>query len=234
MGDTELSGPEGAERGRDAADGGKSDGAFCEVAFGAVHGAKLPGAYGFDEHKSVASNDSRFEEMAPGFRPKPAVWIVDNALEFIRNGDKEKPFYVQCWMLLPHAPLSPTEAQLETFKNMQPGPGVPWPGARQIYNVALRNLDTEVGRLLGELEKDGLAACACREFCVCGDGLRQAGRTRSRQCRQWTCCRHWLSWLESRYRWQLTAKLSLTFWAGSRVRRVRRYFGSGALLWRRW
>ena len=120
-------------------------------------GAPLPGAYGFDAHKSVASNDARYEEMAPGFRAKSSAWILDNALEFIRSGDKTKPFYVQCWMLLPHAPLAPEPGQLEPFKNMQPGPHVPWPGAKQIYFASLRNLDSEIGRLLKELEKDGLA-----------------------------------------------------------------------------
>ncbi|MFN0106187.1 MAG: sulfatase [Bryobacteraceae bacterium] len=130
---------------------------FGKWHLGRFSGAKLPDAYGFEEHKSVASNDARFEEMAPGFRAKSSQWIVDNALEFIRKGDQSKPFYVQCWMLLPHAPLAPTAEQLEPFKAMQPGPHVPWPGARQIYNASLRDLDTQIGRLLAELEKDGLA-----------------------------------------------------------------------------
>ncbi len=130
---------------------------FGKWHLGFYTGAKLPDAYGFDEQKSVASNDSRFQEMAAGFRAKSSAWIVDNALEFIRKGDRSQPFYVQCWMLLPHAPLSPTPEQLAPFRNQQPGPDVPWPGARQIYNASLRDLDTQIGRLLAELEKDGLA-----------------------------------------------------------------------------
>ncbi len=119
-------------------------------------GAPLPDAYGFDRHMSVSSNETRWEEMAPGFRARSSRWIVDNALEFIRADSGSKPFYAQLWMLLPHAPLAPTPEQLEPFAKHQPGPHVPWPGAQQIYNASLRDLDTQIGRLFAELEKDGL------------------------------------------------------------------------------
>jgi N-acetylgalactosamine-6-sulfatase len=120
-------------------------------------GAPLPGAYGFDDHKSVNSNDSRFSDLSPGFRARSSAWIVDNALEFVRQTPRDQPFYAQLWMLLPHAPLSPTAEQLAPFQSLQPGPDVPWPGAEQIYNASLRDLDTQIGRLLGELEKEGRA-----------------------------------------------------------------------------
>lgn len=120
-------------------------------------GAELPGRYGFTEHQSVTSNETRFVENAPGFRAKSSEWIVDNAIAFIRSTPAEQPFYAQLWTLLPHAPLAPTPAQLEPFQNQQPGPGVPWPGAQQIYHASLRDLDTQIGRLLDALESDGRA-----------------------------------------------------------------------------
>lgn len=135
---------------------GYRTGHFGKWHLGRWTGAPLPDAYGFDRHMSVSSNETRFEEMAPGFRAKSSRWIVDNALEFIRSEPKSKPFYAQLWMLLPHAPLAPTPEQLEPFGKLQPGPHVPWPGAAQIYNASLRDLDTQIGRLLTELEKDGL------------------------------------------------------------------------------
>ncbi|MFN7647478.1 MAG: sulfatase [Acidobacteriota bacterium] len=128
---------------------------FGKWHLGRYTGAPLPGAYGFDVQRSVTSNDDRQEEMAPGFRAKSTAWIVDNALEFIRSG--KGPFYAQLWLLLPHAPLAPTPEQLEPFKGQQPGPHVPWPGAAQVYNASLRDLDDQLGRLFRELEKDGLA-----------------------------------------------------------------------------
>jgi len=129
---------------------------FGKWHLGRYKGAPLPGEYGFDVHKSVESNGELFDEMAEGFRARSSAWIVDNALEFIRSGSG--PFYAQLWMLLPHGPLAPTAAQLAPFKNLQPGPHVPWPGAQQVYNASLRNLDDELGRLFTELERDGLAA----------------------------------------------------------------------------
>jgi N-acetylgalactosamine-6-sulfatase len=118
-------------------------------------GAPLPDAYGFDHHHSVASNDSRYEEMAAGFRAKSSAWIVDKTMDFVKSG--QGPFYAQMWMLLPHAPLAPTPEQLAPFQNQQPGPHVPWPGAPQVYNASLRNLDEELGRFFGFLEKENLA-----------------------------------------------------------------------------
>jgi N-acetylgalactosamine-6-sulfatase len=135
---------------------GYRTGHFGKWHLGRGTGAQLPGAYGFDHHMSVSSNETRWEEMGPGFRAKSSQWIVDNALEFIRSGNREQPFYAQLWMLLTHAPLAPTAEQLEPFAKQQPGPHVPWPGAQQIYNASLRNLDAEIGRLMAELEKDGL------------------------------------------------------------------------------
>lgn len=119
-------------------------------------GAPLPDAYGFDHHMSVSSNETRWDEMGAGFRAQSSRWIVDNTLDFIRREPKSKPFYTQMWMLLPHAPLSPTPEQLAPFAKMQPGPHVPWPGAQQIYNASLADLDAQIGRFLDELAKDGL------------------------------------------------------------------------------
>lgn len=135
---------------------GYRTGHFGKWHLGRFSGAPLPDAYGFDHHMSVSSNETRWEEMAPGFRAKSSQWIVDNAVEFIRRGPKSAPFYAQLWMLLPHAPLAPTAEQLAPFAKAQPGPHVPWPGAQQIYNASLRDLDTQIGRLLDALSQDGL------------------------------------------------------------------------------
>jgi N-acetylgalactosamine-6-sulfatase len=129
---------------------------FGKWHLGRFTGAPMPDAYGFDEHKSVTSNETRWEEMGPGFRAKSSQWIVDNAIEFIRGVPKGTPFYAQLWMLLPHAPLAPTAEQLAEFKGQQPGPHVPWPGAQQIFQASLRDLDTQLGRLFTELERNGL------------------------------------------------------------------------------
>lgn len=136
---------------------GYRTGHFGKWHLGRGKDAPMPDAYGFDEHKSVNSNETRWDDLDPGFRAQSSRWIVDNALEFVRQGTRTQPFYAQLWMLLPHAPLAPTPEQLAPFAKLQPGPHVPWPGAQQIYNASLFDLDTQVGRLLTELEKAGLA-----------------------------------------------------------------------------
>lgn len=118
-------------------------------------GAQLPDAYGFDHHHSVASNDTRYQEMAGGFRAKSSAWIVDKTIDFVKSGSG--PFYAQMWSLLPHAPLAPTPEQLVPFQKHQPGPHVPWPGAQQIYSASLRDLDDQLGRFFTFLEKENLA-----------------------------------------------------------------------------
>jgi len=122
---------------------------------GRYKGALKPDAYGFDHHHSVSSNDERYDEMADGFRAKSTGWIVDKTMDFIKSGSG--PFYAQMWTLLPHAPLAPTAEQLAPFKAQQPGPHVPWPGASQIYNASLRNLDEELGRFFKFLDAENLA-----------------------------------------------------------------------------
>jgi arylsulfatase A-like enzyme len=116
-----------------------------------------PEAYGFDHQVSTTSSDLKYDEQAPGFRARSTAFFVDQTLDFIRSTPKQQPFYAQLWSLLPHAALAPTPEQLEPFKHQVPGRDVPWPGAQQIYNASLRDLDTQIGRLLDELDKDGRA-----------------------------------------------------------------------------
>lgn len=137
------------------------DAGYTTAHFGKWHlggngGAPLPGAYGFDAHRSVTSTDRQWMENAPGFRAESSRVFVDWGLDFIRT-HREKPFYLQLWMLLPHAPLAPTEAQLAPFDKTGPADTVPNKGAHQIYNAALADLDTQVGRLLTELDRMGVA-----------------------------------------------------------------------------
>jgi arylsulfatase A-like enzyme len=134
---------------------------YATAHFGKWHlgnngGAPLPGAYGFDVHRSVSSTDPQWVENAPGFRAQSSRVFVDWGLEFIRE-QKGRPFYLQLWMLVPHAPLAPTEAQLAPFAKTGPADTVPHKGAHQIYNASVADLDTQVGRLLAELDKMGLA-----------------------------------------------------------------------------
>ncbi|MBM3786524.1 MAG: N-acetylgalactosamine 6-sulfate sulfatase (GALNS) [Acidobacteria bacterium] len=117
-------------------------------------GAPMPDAYGFAEHKSVTSNETRWIEAGPGFRAESSRVFVDWSIDFITR-NRAEPFYLQLWTLLPHAPLAPTPEQLAPF--VKDGPIGGHLGAHQIYNASLRDLDTQIGRLLAKLDELGLA-----------------------------------------------------------------------------
>lgn len=129
---------------------------FGKWHLGSGPGAPLPDAYGIDVHKTVNSNDTQWAEArAPGFRARSTRLIVDAALEFIKQ-DLNRPFYLNLWTLLPHAPLDPTKEQLEPFMKLSPQTESGHLGAHQIYFASLRDLDTQLGRLIDELDSLGL------------------------------------------------------------------------------
>lgn len=129
---------------------------FGKWHLGSGPGAPTPAAYGFDEHKAVNANGNVFSEADPYFRAKSTGLFVDETLRFIEQ-DKDKPFYVNLWTLVPHAILNPTEEQMQPYARFAPGGGVPHKGALQIYYATVTNLDQEIGRLLKRLDEMGLA-----------------------------------------------------------------------------
>jgi N-acetylgalactosamine-6-sulfatase len=109
--------------------------------------APPPTEYGFD----VASFQ-RYEPLErkdqPGARARSAAQIVDESIQFI-EGHRDEPFYVQVWLLDPHARLQPTEGQLAEYPMLL--------GAPRIYYSAVTNADRQIGRLLQKLDDLGLA-----------------------------------------------------------------------------
>jgi N-acetylgalactosamine-6-sulfatase len=135
---------------------------YATAHFGKWHlgggpGAPGPDAYGINDSRTVNANGPGWEEQGdPRFRAKSTTLIVDETLRFIK-ANRDKPFYVNVWTLVPHAPLNPTEEQMEPYARFGPGKGIPYKGAMQIYYATVTDLDTQVGRLMTELEKMGLA-----------------------------------------------------------------------------
>jgi len=130
---------------------------FGKWHLGHGEGAPPPIAYGFDEARAVGANGPGWDEPDITFRAKSSAAIVDEAIRFIR-AHKDRPFYVNVWSLVPHATLNPTEEQMKPYARLAPGgPGFPHKSAAQIYYASVTDLDTQVGRLLDELGKLGLA-----------------------------------------------------------------------------
>jgi len=131
-------------------------GHFGKWHLGSGVGAPGPGDYGIDEHCTVTSNGPQLEgQNDPYFRAKSTAQIVDKTIQFIEK-NHDKHFYVNVWMLLPHATLHPTDEQMKPYQRYAPR-GVPYKGAKQIYYASVSDLDKQIGRLIKKIDELGLA-----------------------------------------------------------------------------
>jgi len=129
---------------------------FGKWHLGAGPGAPPPTAYGFDASRSVvAAGDHFSEETDEFFRAHSADLFVSEAIKFI-EANRDRPFYVNVWMILNHATLHPTPEQLKPFERYNPA-GLPYQGTKAIYYASLAALDAAVGRLVARLDELGLA-----------------------------------------------------------------------------
>lgn len=122
---------------------------------GSGPGAPLPSAYGFDEFRTINGNGATWEEDEH-FRARSTAVFVAEALRFIEK-NKARPFYVNLWTLLPHAPLHPTDDDLVPFRKFDPPALTKHTAARTVYYASVAALDKGVGQLLDGLERLGLA-----------------------------------------------------------------------------
>ena len=127
---------------------------FGKWHLGSGKGAPLPEAYGIEESRTINSNGPSWDERDPFFRAKSSGLIADESIRSEKNRDR--PFYLNFWSLVPHATLNPTAEQMELYKRFGPQ-GVPHKGAMQIFYSQVSELDKHVGRLLDKLDELGLA-----------------------------------------------------------------------------
>ena len=116
--------------------------------------------YGFDYVGAGESPEGEdlgagISKRDPHYRANSTRLFVDQSLKFI-DGRGEQPFFLQLWTLVPHATLNPTPEQMEPFARFS-NPALPHKSARTIYYASVADLDKQVGRLMDELEKRGLA-----------------------------------------------------------------------------
>ncbi len=138
------------------------DAGYATAHFGKWHlghgeGAPPPTDYGFDETRTVNANGPGWDEPDVTFRAKSSAAIVDETIRFI-TAHKDKPFYVNVWMLIPHAVLNPTEEQMQPYEQLNPGgKDFPFKSAAQIFYGSVTDMDKHIGRLLKTLDERGLA-----------------------------------------------------------------------------
>jgi N-acetylgalactosamine-6-sulfatase len=111
--------------------------------------------YGFDHVGTGETGGAIVRKDDPYFRARSTALFVDEALAFIQK-NRDRPFYLQLWTLVPHATLNPTAEQMQPFEKFGPV-NLHHKGARTIYYASVADLDRQVGRLLAGLEKMGLA-----------------------------------------------------------------------------
>ncbi len=166
--------PQAAMVTRQLQSAGYVTGHFGKWHLGSGEGAPEPGRYGIDSYVTIVSNGPQLRPKdAP---PEPYWWgkstgiIMDHAIDFLRR-NRDKPFYLNIWTLVPHAKLDPTPQQLAVYKDLDPRPDHPAFGRwtqdyfkaaddfrsqMQVYAASITDLDTQVGRLLDTLEQLGL------------------------------------------------------------------------------
>jgi arylsulfatase A-like enzyme len=124
---------------------------------GSNSGGPEPDKYGFDFVGTSERGGANGLTDDQHFRAKSTEIFVNETLKFIET-NKDKPFYVQLWTLVPHATLNPTEEQLAAYPNLRAGgPNFPHKSAAEIFSASVTDLDTQIGRLLKGLESLGLA-----------------------------------------------------------------------------
>lgn len=111
--------------------------------------------YGFDFVGTGERGGAEVSRDDPYFRARSTRLFVDEALQFIK-ASQGQPFYVNLWTLVPHATLNPTEEQMKPFDRFSSA-SVAHKSPATIYYASVTDLDTQVGRLLAELDKLGLA-----------------------------------------------------------------------------
>jgi N-acetylgalactosamine-6-sulfatase len=135
---------------------GYTTGHFGKWHLGSGKGSPTPGDYGIDEHCTRSSSGSQLEGTSDEyFRAKSTGQIVERTIEFIEK-NRDKPFYVNVWTLVPHATLHPTDEQMKPYERYGPR-GVPYKGVKQIYYASVTDMDHQLGRLIKKIDELGLA-----------------------------------------------------------------------------
>lgn len=154
-------------------DAGYATGHFGKWHLGNGPAAPTPGDYGIDVHRTVNSSGPSLgdEAQEPFFRARSTALIVDETIKFIQ-ANKDRPFYLNVWTLVPHAPLKPTPAQLKVYEGLEPRADDPAFGEwmqkyaaaakdlksqMKVFCASLTDLDTQIGRLLQALDDLKLA-----------------------------------------------------------------------------
>ena len=134
---------------------GYTTGHFGKWHLGSTDNSPSPGEYGIDVHYTIGSNDVKLRVP----RHKSTEAMVDKAINFL-DANKDRPFYINLWTLIPHASLDPTDEQMKPYERFGAKRGAADRGfstPAQIYYAAVTDMDKHLGRLIDRVEELGLS-----------------------------------------------------------------------------
>lgn len=98
--------------------------------------------YGIDEFSDCLIGSNPYQQSTEV--------IIDHSIDFIQK-NRDKPFYINAWLYEPHAPLFPSEEDIELYANSNPQEGN-YRDAMLIWYSVLTRMDRHIGRLLTALD----------------------------------------------------------------------------------
>ncbi len=99
--------------------------------------------YGVDEFSDCLTSDIPYQNSTEV--------IMNHSIDFIKK-NKEKPFYINAWLYEPHAPLYPSEEDMELYSKSTGEEGT-YRDAMLIWYSVLTRMDRQIGRLLNTLDE---------------------------------------------------------------------------------
>jgi arylsulfatase A-like enzyme len=141
---------------------------------GSAPGAPTPADYGIDVSKTDVSAGPHLKPPKPDryFRAHSTEYMDVEAIRFMK-ANRDRPFYINFWTLLPHAVLDPTPDQLKVYEDLNPDPENPafkgpfrsylkhapnLKSQMQVYCASVTGLDAGIGLLLKAIDDLGLAS----------------------------------------------------------------------------
>ncbi|AQQ71017.1 Arylsulfatase [Limihaloglobus sulfuriphilus] len=118
----------------------------------AFHGGTSPPRpeqYGIDFSRTIEFDK---DKIGTGWKEhRSSECFADQALEFLKQRDKEKPFLMQLWFNDPHNPYYPTNEHLKAY------PKMPANDKMTKYWAIITEMDKQIGRILDKVEQDGIS-----------------------------------------------------------------------------
>ena len=111
--------------------------------------------YGIDVHYT---SNSRYGKLNVP-QHQTTERMVDEAIDFIK-ANREQPFYVNLWTLVPHTTLDTTDEQMAPYAEWGPHGAAKERGfstPAQVYYGAVTDMDYHLGRLIQTIDDLGLA-----------------------------------------------------------------------------